>query len=222
MSPAASTGWSAWSRCCGRKSAVAPPDHRSLGLTLLGVGPAGAQDLCSQLTIPSQLGLACAAGRRPRHGRGDAGRRHIRAAQPDEPAPARPSRGRRPSLERPRGLAARADDARYDRGCRSRSAAWSRTRTAPSPATRPRLPWRASSAPWPASRALALGACDEPAPDGPDRWQMRCNYAADGLGLQVVLRLVAAGDRRWAITMRAANEQRLRHFEAIANSFQPS
>ncbi len=51
---------------------------------------------------------------------------------------------------------------------------------------------------------------------------MRCNYAADGLGLQVVLRLVAAGDRRWAITMRAANEQRLRHFEAIANSFQPS
>ena len=50
---------------------------------------------------------------------------------------------------------------------------------------------------------------------------MRCSYAADGLGLLVVLRLVAAGDRRWAITMRAANEQRLRHFEAIANSFQP-
>ena len=69
--------------------------------------------------------------------------------------------------------------------------------------------------------ALALSACDEPAPDGRERWQMRCSYAADGLGLTVILRLVAAGDRRWAITKRAANEQRLRHFEAIANSFQP-
>ena len=70
--------------------------------------------------------------------------------------------------------------------------------------------------------ALALSACDEPAPDGPGRWQMRCSYSADGLGLRLILRLFAVGDRRWAVTMRAANEQRLRHFEAIANSFQPS
>ncbi len=70
--------------------------------------------------------------------------------------------------------------------------------------------------------ALALSACEEPLPDGPDHWQMRCSYAADGLGLSVLLRLVAAGDERWAIMMRAANQQRLRHFEAIANSFQPS
>jgi len=36
-----------------------------LGLTLLGAGPASAQDLCSQLTIPSQLGLACAPAADP-------------------------------------------------------------------------------------------------------------------------------------------------------------
>ena len=68
---------------------------------------------------------------------------------------------------------------------------------------------------------LTLAACEQPRPDGADAWHLRCNYTADGLGLLVALRLVAKDDARWAIVMRAANEQRLRHFEAIANSFQP-
>jgi hypothetical protein len=67
---------------------------------------------------------------------------------------------------------------------------------------------------------LALTACDQPEPNGSGEWHMRCNYTADGLGVLVALRLLAVGDTRWGITMRAANEQRLRHFEAIANSFQ--
>lgn len=68
---------------------------------------------------------------------------------------------------------------------------------------------------------LALGACDEPGETASGRWAMRCSFTPAGLGVLVHLRLVAEGERRWAITMRAANEQRLRHFEAIANSFAP-
>lgn len=70
--------------------------------------------------------------------------------------------------------------------------------------------------------ALPLAACNEPAPTDADEWSMRCDFASDGIGLHMALRLVVQDDRRWAITMRSASEQRLRHFEAIANSFQPS
>lgn len=68
---------------------------------------------------------------------------------------------------------------------------------------------------------LALTACDDPAATAPGRWGMRCTFTAGGIGMFMHLRLVAAGEERWAVTMRAANEQRLRHFEAIANSFEP-
>ena len=70
--------------------------------------------------------------------------------------------------------------------------------------------------------SLALGGCATPVPVGPRRWRLRCDYTSDGVGLFVTRELVAEGDLRWAVTMRAANEQRLRHFEAIAGSFQPS
>lgn len=68
---------------------------------------------------------------------------------------------------------------------------------------------------------LPLNACNEPAETSPNRWTMDCRFTAGGIGLLLQHRLVAQGDRRWAITSRAANEQRLRHFEAIANSFSP-
>lgn len=68
---------------------------------------------------------------------------------------------------------------------------------------------------------LPLNACNDPAETAPGRWTMDCSFTAGGIGLYVQHRLVADGERRWAITMRAANEQRLRHFEAIANSFTP-
>ncbi|MGE3291007.1 MAG: hypothetical protein AB7O95_06445 [Geminicoccaceae bacterium] len=70
--------------------------------------------------------------------------------------------------------------------------------------------------------SLPLSACDEPAPIGAGEWRMRCDFTSDGLGLFVALRLVAQGEQRWSIIMRTANEQRLRHFEAIAISFHPS
>jgi hypothetical protein len=69
---------------------------------------------------------------------------------------------------------------------------------------------------------LPLSACEAPAESQAGRWEMRCSFTPGGVGMLVDLRLVAQGERRWAITMRAANEQRLRHFEAIANSFGPT
>lgn len=192
-----------------------------LGLVLGCVGPAGAQDLCSRLSIPSQLGLACAPASNP-------------AA-----VEVTPVGGTFALLSR---LSVRLlDQAGTDAEAWSDPPGWLRAQMTPDTSKLseslgglvedPDSPFtgdQASAALESLKRALAgvsalaLGACDEPGPDGADRWQMRCNYAAEGLGLQVVLRLVAVGERRWAITMRAANEQRLRHFEAIANSFQPS
>lgn len=70
---------------------------------------------------------------------------------------------------------------------------------------------------------LPLGGCEPPTSDAShQQWSMHCTYGAAGLGVFVDLRLIAHGERRWAIAMRTANEQRRRHFLAIAGSFQPS
>jgi hypothetical protein len=69
---------------------------------------------------------------------------------------------------------------------------------------------------------LPLSACQEPVESESGRWDMRCSFTPGGVGLLLHQRLVAEGERRWTITMRAANEQRLRHFEAIANGFGPT
>ena len=45
--------------------------------------------------------------------------------------------------------------------------------------------------------------------------------AADPCGLAAALRLVEAGDDRYAIGYWAINERRPRHLEAIASSFKP-
>ncbi len=66
-----------------------------------------------------------------------------------------------------------------------------------------------------------LAACDEPAARSHGRWEMGCTFGAEGLGLDLVLRVQAAGDDRYGVSMRTMNEQRLRHFQAIANSFAP-
>lgn len=69
---------------------------------------------------------------------------------------------------------------------------------------------------------LALVGCDSPEQARPNRHTMRCSFTVGGLGLLLQLRLVARGDERWAIGFRSTNEQRQRHFEAIANSFEPA
>ena len=189
-----------------------------LPFLLLAAAPAAAQDLCARLTVPPELGLTCttvadevaitpATGafaalsrmtlRRLERGGADA------AAWSDPGGWLRSQmRIDLSALEDAVGAMAQDPDSPFADG--QATAALEGLKGALARLT-----------------TLALAACEQPQPDGADEWRLRCNYTADGLGLLVALRLVAKGDARWAIVMRAANEQRLRHFGAIANSFQP-
>lgn len=68
---------------------------------------------------------------------------------------------------------------------------------------------------------LPLSACEEPVKEREDYWTMECRYTAGGFGVYLDERLEIEGDRRYLVTMRTMNDQRLRHFQAIANSFEP-
>jgi len=70
---------------------------------------------------------------------------------------------------------------------------------------------------------LPLQGCakaDEAAGDGPRR-ELRCRWGVVPLTLSMNQRLVEAGERRFAVSYWAVDEQRMRHLEAIANSFTP-
>jgi hypothetical protein len=188
-------------------------------LALAPAAPALAADLCAALEIPAALGLACTAA--------------------PEAVAVRPVKGAFAALSRMtvRPLERSGDDAlAWDD-----PAAWLRrqmtldtssyadllagiTDDPDSPFAGP----EASEALQSFKKALsgvgrlALSACGEPTETVPGRWDMSCSFAPGGVGVRMHLRLVAQGEQRWAITMRAANEQRLRHFEAIANSFAPT
>ncbi len=66
-----------------------------------------------------------------------------------------------------------------------------------------------------------LAACEEPTARTRGRYDMSCVFGADGLGLDLLLRIQAAGDKRYGLSMRTMNEQRLLHFRAIADGFAP-
>lgn len=68
---------------------------------------------------------------------------------------------------------------------------------------------------------LALAACESPAPRRDGRHVMSCRFTAGGFGLLLDLQLVRSGEERWAIALRTMNEQRLRHFRALAGAFEP-
>jgi hypothetical protein len=190
-------------------------------LLLTATVPALGQDLCGRLTVPPELGLACVPAAN---------------ASADEIAIA-PVAGAFALLSRM--TVRRLDRSGTDATAWSDPGGWLQSQmrvdvsalegAVDTMAQGPDSPFaggQATAALEALKRALAqlttlaLTACDRPEPDGNGEWRMRCNYTADGLGMLVALRLVAVGDMRWAITMRAANEQRLRHFKAIANSFQ--
>ena len=187
---------------------------------LLGGTAAQAQDLCSSVTIPPEIGLVCAPAAADAISIGPGG-------------------GTFAALSR---MTIRAlDRAGADGTAWTDPPAWLQAQMTPDLAALsdllaplaedPDSPFsgdQATTALGTLRRALGglsslpLSACDEPTPVGADEWRMRCDFTSDGIGLLVSLRLVAEGERRWGIVMRTANEQRLRHFEAIANSFQPS
>jgi hypothetical protein len=56
----------------------------------------------------------------------------------------------------------------------------------------------------------------------PLRHDLRCRWGIEPVALEMSQRLVEAGEQRFAVSYWAADEQRLRHLEAIANSFNPA
>lgn len=68
---------------------------------------------------------------------------------------------------------------------------------------------------------LALQACESPQLRRDGRHVMSCRFAAGGFGLFLDLQLLRRGEERWAVQLRTMNEQRLRHFQALANAFAP-
>ena len=67
---------------------------------------------------------------------------------------------------------------------------------------------------------LPLEGCDEPAEIRDGVWEMRCLWDAGLFRQHLAMRLVDRRGEKYAITMRSVNERRLRHFLAIANSFE--
>jgi hypothetical protein len=67
---------------------------------------------------------------------------------------------------------------------------------------------------------LPLQGCAKDEGGGPRR-ELRCRWGVVPLTLSMNQRLVEAGDLRFAVSYWAVDEQRMRHLEAIANSFSP-
>ncbi len=66
---------------------------------------------------------------------------------------------------------------------------------------------------------LALAACDRPTRTAGGQRVLRCRFGSKPLALYIQVRLVEDGEQRYAINIRTLSARRLRHFEAIANSF---
>ncbi len=187
-------------------------------------GTVGAQDLCAALTIPPSLGLACAPAPEAAPGA-------VSVAPAEGGLFAALSRFSLRPLERAgEDALAWTDPVAWLQRRVTLEASGSGDRRLEGLAQDPDSPFAGPSAEGALRNLenllagvarLPLNACNAPAETAPGRWTMDCSFTAGGIGLFAQHRLVAVGDRRWALTMRAANEQRLRHFEAIANSFAP-
>jgi len=65
-----------------------------------------------------------------------------------------------------------------------------------------------------------LAGCEEPANHADDAsWRMSCKWEIGPFHQFMALRLVTLDGERYAVRLRAVNERRMRHLEAIANSF---
>lgn len=63
---------------------------------------------------------------------------------------------------------------------------------------------------------LPLAACGA----GASEREVTCRFGAEPLSLIMKVMLIEDGEARYAVNMRSFNEQRLRHFTAVANSFE--
>ena len=207
---------------------------RALGLAwiplvLLVAGPVGAADLCDRLFVPDGYALLCET-------RVEGGRRSERVV-------VRPGGGAAAVLGAaglgaagPGELTLRRLDEAEEPLAWQVPELWLTERVTVGLgglAARLRAAGEAGPLAHPAARAAADGlagalagldqlprrACA--AEHRPGRHQLRCGWGVPPLGVEVRLRLVEAGDDRYAIGYWAVDGRRLRHLEAIANSFAP-
>jgi hypothetical protein len=191
-------------------------------LALVAAAPARADEgLCARLQIPAQLGLTCTPGE---------------AGSADQIVTVQPTGGAFAALSR---LTVRRLDRSTDALAWSDPDEWLRRQVVVDTgaiadgiedfAEDPDSPWGGATAMLMAQQVrdalermsrAALQACTAPATLG-NRREMSCRFGAAPLALLLTMRLVSQGDERWAVSLRSMNEQRQRHFEAIANSFQP-
>ena len=157
--------------------------------------PAGANDLCASLTIPADLGLACAP------------------AADIAPGAVAVTPGSDSGFAGLSRLSLRPLDKAQDPLAWSDPAAWLQ---------------RQMTIDTSSYAGVLGGAADDPDSPfaGPAAKSALDSFvsALQGLGrlpLNACDTPLEQTAGRWAITARAANEQRLRHFEAIANSFVP-
>jgi hypothetical protein len=189
-----------------------------LVLLLLAARPAGAADLCRGLFVPDGYALLCEA-------RVEDGRRSERVV-------VRPSGGAAALA----GLTLRRLDEAEEPLAWQVPELWLAERVTVDLgglASALRAGAGAEPLAHPAARAIVDGlaaalaglgqlprrACAQE--NRPGRSQLRCAWGAAPLALRSVLRLVEAGDDRFVVGWWAADERRLRHLEAIANSFEP-
>ena len=190
---------------------------------LAAAGSASAQEsLCARVTIPAELGLACTPGE---------------AGSADELVTVQPTSGAFAPLSR---LTLRRLNRAVDPLAWSDPDEWLRRQVVVDTssiadsienlASDPDSPWGGAAAMMMAESVrdalarmgrAALQACDRPVTADGGR-AMACRFGAAPLVMMLTMRLVAAGDERWALSLRSMNEQRQRHFEAIANTFRPS
>lgn len=180
----------------------------------LGAGEGRAQDLCAQLTVPDGLDLGCTA-----------------EVRPEPRAVLAPDGGTFAALSR---MSVRALDPVADRLAWEDPRAWLERQMivdldGVADAVRdfgddPDSPFGGEMARSAIGMLasgleglsrLPLAACGE----GASADELTCRFGVEPIALMMRIMLSGEGETRYAFNIRTFNEQRLRHFTAIANSF---
>ena len=192
-------------------------------LLLAMTGAARAADLCAALAIPPELGLSCTASTDPQP-----------SATPQPIATVRPDSSIFAAFT---GLTVRGVPASEDT---SDQAAWLRRQVTydlsgvgkwfgdlandpdmPAPDTSLRRSLEDTGLMIGTLGDLPLSGCGTP-DLGTVRADLTCKWSTAGVQLQMLVRLVGAGDRRYAIRAWSMNERRFDQLTALANGFDPA
>jgi len=182
-----------------------------------GVAPAAAEGLCDRLTVPALLELSCTAGI---------------AASGEAPAVIAPTGGTFAALSQ---MSIRALDREVDPLAWSDPAGWLEQQmivdldgvgaALQRIVDDPDSPFGSSMISAGVASLvrgledlsrLPLAACG----DGATSSEVTCRFGVEPIGLIMKVLLIEDAEARYAVNIRTFNEQRLRHFVAVANSFE--